>query len=144
MPGPWVSTPDIRAKIADKFQISDPSLMKIKDTLIDDSSRAAALEIQSFWLVRGYTIAQIDTWDRRIEFNLDLAMFWTLTKASVSHGGDQNTINYLDRRKDLSDHLIFTIGGIPVQPGVSDQSNIASQVGWGRVGDIYIKTLKDF
>lgn len=116
--------------------------MKIKDSLIDDCNHAAALEVQNFWLLRGYSQAQVDLWDRRVEFNIDLAMFWVFTKASIPFSYEQSTVNYLDRRKDLNDNLVFSIGGEIVPPGNTGQDNAAGTIGYGRVGEAFISTLK--
>lgn len=83
--------------------------------LLAECNLAGYGEIQSRLINRGFTQAQIDGWDRRVEFNRDISLFWLLVHAA-NLTADDLWVNKLDRRAEL-DTVALTVGGIVVAPG---------------------------
>lgn len=79
------------------------------ETIIEDSRRAANSEIYAALLGRGYSAAQIEDWDRGIEFERDLTLFWCLVKGGALSIEDAR-MRALDRRKELAE-VAVTVGG---------------------------------
>jgi hypothetical protein len=92
------------------------------ETIIEDSRRAANQEIYSVLLGRGYSDAQIEDWDRGIEFERDLALFWCLVKGGALVIEDTR-MRALDRRKELQE-VSVTVGGVLANAG--DYSGVVS------------------
>lgn len=83
---------------------------------------------------RGFLKSQIDLWDRAIEFNRDLAVYWLLTDSlnTESEGGDW--VKQYDRRKELTT-VSFVVAG-QLQDGQAG----TRRVGFGPMnttGDIF-------
>ena len=85
------------------------------ETIIKDSLRSANQEIYAKLLDRGYSAAQIEDWDRGVEFERDLALFWCLVKGGALSIEDTR-MRALDRRKEL-DEVGVVIGGELVNAG---------------------------
>lgn len=85
--------------------------------IITDSNQSATNEIYSALLDRDYAFGDAQGWDRAIEFNTDLALYWALTKGGATGDFEDKFINALDRRAELKTCAV-TVGGILVRPGV--------------------------
>ncbi len=101
-------------------------------TIVTDSRTAAYNEILSRLLARGFTPAQIASWDRGPEFEKDIALYWCLVKgeAAPTERPDDTLLEKLDRRDDLDDVLV-TVGGILIDPA-ADSGNV---IGFGYVDE---------
>lgn len=85
------------------------------DLIVADANEWAYNEIVSALLERGFTISQINEWDRREEFNKSLGLFWCLVLGGVTHAYDDKFIRDLDRREELKTVFVST-GQEPVDP----------------------------
>lgn len=98
------------------------------DTIITQSIQEGYEEIVSALAARGYSISQIESWDRRARFNIDLALFWSLTKGVISQLPFE-TIRQLDRRKEL-ESLTPTVDGVPIP---IDPTTASGNISYGRL-----------
>jgi hypothetical protein len=80
------------------------------EQLVADANAAAHQEVLGQLLQRGFTKAQADAWDRRVEFQRDLMMYWALTKGGALESFSDLFIRALDRRKDLLSVQVFIDG----------------------------------
>lgn len=99
--------------------------------IVEDSRVAAYNEIVSAMATRGYTIGQIDSWDRGAEFEKDLGLFWSLVKGAGLHGYDDKFIARLDRREELKT--------VPITIGyeVADPAGASGEVSHGEQDRTY-------
>jgi len=102
MPGPYITTDALKARLADFVQVSGGELVKGWESIAADSLQAAYGEIVGTLAGRGYTLAQIDQWGRRFEFQIDLALWWCGVKGAWDQGDVNPTVlKELDRRAAL-------------------------------------------
>jgi hypothetical protein len=142
VPGPWISitgaSPNFREKVADLLGKTDVSLLKIKDSVLQDSITAAYADIVTRLAGRQYTKAQIDLWDRRVEFNTDIALFWAFTKGGIPNSFSDVFIKALDRRSEMEkDSFRLLIADAVVEPGGDDGAGISGEIGYGRIATDY-------
>jgi hypothetical protein len=88
-------------------------------TIIEDSNESAYQEILGRLSDRGFTMAQIESWSRRQEFNIDIGLFWALTKGGGLHAYDDRFIVKLDRREELDSVAILDSSGSALGPSGS-------------------------
>jgi hypothetical protein len=82
---------------------------------------------------RGFLKSQIDLWDRAVEFNRDLAIYWLMIDQVNTETGDVWPLKY-DRRKELKT-VSFTVAG-----ALQNVQNGQQRVGFGPIrncGDIF-------
>lgn len=118
MPGPWITDAELRGAMAHSLKVTDAGLAADAawPDIITESNQSACDDITSILLGRGYTIGQIDLWDRRVEFNKDLGRYWSFVRGNCANTYSDVLINKLDRRKDLEKVVIMT-DGILILPG---------------------------
>lgn len=120
----------VKTELAHMLTLSAASDVEPRyDTIIDQSIQEGYEEIVSALTARGYTVAQIGTWDRAERFNIDLALFWSLTKGVISQLPFE-TIKQLDRRKELLT-VALTVDGAPIQ--IDPTTAVTGNVGSGRL-----------
>jgi hypothetical protein len=100
------------------------------DVIVTDSHQSAWNEIVRRLAMRGHSLGQINTWDAGSEFEIDISLFWCLTKGAGLHGYDDKFITKLDRRDELDDVIITSGGSIVVPDG-----DTGDQVGFGYLRD---------
>lgn len=110
----------LKPQLRDEMKLAaSENLVVAWDTIITRSRNAAYGCIVNAFLKRGYTKAQIDQWDRGIEFETDIAIWWALERGAAQNPDAQNQAHLaekkLDRRCELDD-IAFTIGWVLVKP----------------------------
>lgn len=127
----YVSNSDLKDYFAGQLRLKDGSSALpsgIPEILYTRANQAAFDEILAKLRGRGYSREDIDQWDRREEFNLDLGTYWLL-RSAANLEADDTWPEKFNRRAELDD-VILTIDGEPVEV-VSAESNIAH----GRLDD---------
>jgi hypothetical protein len=115
-----------------KQNVSD--LPDYEPTILTDAHNSAYNDIASRLVARGFTLAQVNAWDRGAEFEKDIALWWCFDKmAGLSQAVDDRFIGKLDRRAELIDTPV-TNGFKPIRPtgginsvGRGDTDDSASQ-----------------
>jgi hypothetical protein len=97
--------------------------------IVGDSLDEAYQEILTRLAARGFTPAQIASWDRRAAFERDIALWWCLVKGAGLHDFEDKFISKLDRRAEL-DTVTLTIDG-----EVEDPESEDAAVGFGTLDD---------
>ena len=129
MPGPWVDSSILAIDVATALQADDPSTLAPRwQTTISLANTAAAGDLTKFLTGMGYTIAQIDSWDDRVEANRRLGLLYALQRGNPLGKIDADMLKSLDPRQAIRDQGGINIGGIPTSPTAeaSDVGGIAS------------------
>ncbi len=91
--------------------------------IIQAAQRSAYQDIVGRLIKRGFILAQIVSWDRGAEFELDLTKYWSLVNGGGLSGYDPTFIKMLDRRKELDDVMV-SVNGVYIVPGQTQPGTI--------------------
>jgi hypothetical protein len=83
--------------------------------IITASNQSAFNSITTNLQAQGFSTQQIQAWDRGIEYNTDIGLYWCLVKGAALHSYDDKFISRFDRRKELNPAVV-TNGGQFVYP----------------------------
>jgi hypothetical protein len=129
---PYITDAALKQSLADQLSKASVSLLGVADGTIAECNLRAYQDIISRLAARSFTQSQIDAWDRRAEFNKDLALFWLFTVGSVPHPFAQESIKNFDRRKELEvETFRLLVGGVPVLPGGGSAASAGGSIGFG-------------
>lgn len=107
------TTDTIKGRVAGLLKKTTADLGSYWDNIVSDSRTRAYNEIISRLTGRGFTVAQINTWDRAAEFELDIAIYWCLVSGAGLSDPDDKYINRFDRRMELDD-VWLTASGVAI------------------------------
>lgn len=128
----WITAEQLKAKVVDLLQKADASTLAMADSVFADSVNRAYLDIVSRLQARMYTQAQIDTWDRGTEYNLDIALYWVFQSGGVPANFSDQFIKNFDRRGELEKPSFRLVcSGVVVAPGQDLASDAAGTIGYG-------------
>lgn len=114
----YVTDDDIRTALGAHLKLADPAdIPDSADAAVPSANQSAYDEIRGRLIGRGFTATQVDSWDRRAEFNRDIALFWCLVHAANLSATDV-WVGKLDRRAEL-DTVAVAIDGVVVLPGAT-------------------------
>lgn len=135
---PWATVDEVKQVIADSLSKELAELQPKWGRLVDDGADGgarwdAARDIVQILLSKGFTLAQIDQWDERKTYNVDIAAHLALVKGAAANNYNQETIDKLDRRKMLAESVGIVINGVLVAPGASD--DVGGGMGIGEIDD---------
>lgn len=92
-------------------------------TLISDANLAAYNEIVGRLVARGYLKTQIDTWDRGVEVQKKIGLYWSLVEGGALDGFDDKWTDKLERYflgpDNVLDTCVLTANGIVLDPAGS-------------------------
>lgn len=125
MPG-WIDAPTLRNFIKDNLA-RDPSvdLKQHWDSIVDAAVLFGYWEIVAAFAERGFSKAQVDQWDRGLEFHRDLGAWYAIRRLQVLQPDSYSdkALTVLDRRMDLRGDktkdwpaAVLTIAGEPQTP----------------------------
>lgn len=98
---PWITDDDLTDRLLDALQKAELETSGAWSTTITDANRKAHRTVLTALQKRGYTLSQINRWDQRSEFNIDLGIFWALTLAGTTKNYSDTFIKPFDRREEL-------------------------------------------
>jgi len=110
----FISDSTLNSALQDVLQKSE-SLESFWSSIITASNLAAYQHIQEVMAARGFTPAQLVTWDRGAEFERSIGLWWCLTEGGASKDFSDTFIKSLDRRQEVW-KVVFTSAGVIVQP----------------------------
>ena len=116
----FITDATLTTKVAGILKLAEADLPSYWTVIIADANLSAYQDIVGHLLRRGFTKAQIDTWDRGAEFQKDIGLFWCLVKGAGLHGYDDKFIRLLDRRKEL-DEVFIIDGSMALEPAGVEQ-----------------------
>jgi hypothetical protein len=128
----YITRDSFKQSLASLLGKASPDLLAVDDTFLNDCLRRGYLDIISRLAARSFTQAQIDAWDRREEFNLDLSLFWAFTTGGIPHAFDNERLRGFDRRKELeAESFRLLIANKPVMPGGDDPESAGGNISYG-------------
>lgn len=92
---------EARAKLAAINRVTVDNAPEFWDSILGDAISEAYNLIQEKLQFQGYTKAQIDCWDRRREYNLNLALWWAFEFGGIPQPHD--TASLVEIKKYLTD-----------------------------------------
>jgi hypothetical protein len=98
------------------------------EPVVERANLSAYQEVCGQLLVRGFLIAQIDAWDRLLEFVSDQMLFFSLVRGGVLEAFSSEYLKLIDRREELKTVQVF-VSGVYVNPDVGASG--PGQVGSG-------------
>jgi hypothetical protein len=96
----FISDATLSNALADVLQKSEP-LETFWASIVTQSNLAAYQSIRDVMAARGFSPGQLAGWDRGIEFNTDIGLWWALQKGGTAKEFSDTFINSLDRRGEL-------------------------------------------
>lgn len=136
----FATVEQLRARLASAMRVaaddasvdaSSPWQVFLEDA-VDDAYQDILGELSA----RGFTVAQVGTWVRRVQFNLDIGLYWVLTKGASLQAFDEKFVNKLDRRAELADVVLLDEAGNRLEPA-SEGSTIVGQGDLRNESDLY-------
>lgn len=101
---PYITDEALKDAVAAALNLASAAdLPDFWDDIVTNSNESAYQDIVRRLQARGYTLAQIDAWGSRIEFNRDIGLYWSLVKGAGTAGFDDKFIARLDRRLELDE-----------------------------------------
>jgi hypothetical protein len=105
--------------------------------VVTEAHAAAYNEMLGRLLNRGYTLAQITSWDQGVFYERMLSIYFVMVNVAGTGDYSDLWIKQYDRRKDL-DTVLISIGGVFVQPvegqpgtcSVGTESTAADVTAW--------------
>jgi hypothetical protein len=106
----YATAAQVRAKIATRLGMAGPASLPVHwQTLADEAVDDAYLIMRSRLIARGNTSAEIDAWEHRVSWNVNLAVYFAFVNASQA-GKDYG--DHVDKLKvwldDLKTVLLLT------------------------------------
>lgn len=90
---PYITDAVIKAGLAARLGYSQDEQESHWDTLARNGNNAAYGMIRRALVARGYSATQIDQWDDREEFNLNLAICYAIRHGATTRNYDQQAID---------------------------------------------------
>lgn len=122
---PFISDATLRRAVASA--IGDDDLASKWDELITAANQAAANEIYTALAAKTFTAAQIQQWDRRVEFNRSLGLFFVGIDGGFMTTYSPTWVEFHDRRKELKAMEAITVNDVLTFPAgtASDGGGLA-------------------
>ncbi len=132
MPTPYVSDAVLLQDVAHALGLgSAAGLAPHWADTVADANRMAVADLTAALLAKGYTPADVDSWDDRVAYNRRLGLLFALTLGNPLGNYPDTFLATLDARKDLAAAGLIRVAGVARAPAVG-----ASEVGgiaFGRV-----------
>ena len=126
----FITDAQLKTSLAAQLKVASESDVPafFTNDILTRSNLAAYQDILGRLLARGFTKAQVDSWDRGAEFQTAIALYWCFVNAGMYGGYDVETLRALDRRKDLDKELVFA-SGVWIQPTDRSQPGLIVSAG---------------
>lgn len=106
-------------------------------TIITDANTEAYNAIRTKLLDRGYSVANIDAWDRRVEFNTKLGVCIALENGAASKNYPLEAVDRICKCREELENVAIVVDDVVVDP---ESGN--SRVGYGDVdtgADVFVQ-----
>jgi hypothetical protein len=108
---------DVKTLLASTLKLAnEASLPPYWDQIIYLAHIQALEDIQDRLVTRGFSLAQIQAFDRLAEFERDIALYHALVKGAALEQYDSTYVRMMDRRTELAT-VMLTCNGIWQDPG---------------------------
>lgn len=122
----FLSDAQLLNDLADTLQKAQGTLSAYWVNVCTQSHRWAFGILAQFWLGKGFTLAQLQSWDYGIDYERNLTLWRALTRPGSLQAVDDKLVATLDVRKDLCEQQVLLAAGVPQIP-----AGDAGQVGTG-------------
>lgn len=123
----WATSSELEARVSKIISDNNYDPDEVDDEIISSSTIDAQNEIIARLRTRGYTLAQILTWSRQREYNLDIGTYFTLIRLTFPREKEeQDWVEKFNRAEELDDLELFTIDGVLIEPGAQPSGAIFS------------------
>jgi hypothetical protein len=131
----FINSATLTSAVQDVLQKSE-TLESFWTSIITAALSESYNDIVSVMTARGYSPGQLLSWDRGIEFQTDLGIFWALAKGRVTQEVTAEKLKELDRRQELR-IVVFTIAGLIVAPAFDGQNIVVTGIMSNSTLDIF-------
>lgn len=118
------------AKVCSILKIEVADAPAYYEQVIVDAITASWNQIKTKLIGRGYSISQVQSWDRAREFNLDGATYWAFTIGGIPRPHDREALNKLEEKLAELDTVDILVGDELIEP---DSTTIGSTVRFGPI-----------
>ena len=123
----FLTDDDVRQSVAGLLKMDVAGLAGYWDRLVKECHASAYYDVRGILLQRGFTSAQVDTWDRGAEFERDLTLYWCMVRGgTIVPAASSEQLDRLDRRKELETVLVESAAA--PQPPAHDPGRISHGV----------------
>lgn len=114
----WATAKQLEPRVIRVLSDNNYDPDEIDKEIINSSTEDAKNEIIVRLRTRGYTIAQINTWARQREYNLDIGVYYSLIRMTFPREEEeQDWVEMFNRAEELDDVELFTLDGTLIDPG---------------------------
>lgn len=113
----WATSKELEPRVVRVLSDNNYDPDKIDKEIIDSSVVDAQNEIIARLRTRGYTLAQIYTWTRQREYNLDIGTYYALNRTTYPRDDEQDWIAFFNRAEELDDLELVDLDGNVLVPG---------------------------
>lgn len=125
----FLSDTDFRATVAAALKVDPANLARYWDAELQRCHESAYKDIRGALLVRGFTAAQADAWDRGAEFERDIGLYWACVRGIGAMALDPVALDRLDRRAELMTVMVEVAGGATQNPAATPGRISAGMLG---------------
>ena len=117
----WIADTEVENEISRLCTAYNQEWSVTDIAIIDRCTQAAYNEIVSVLVGRGYSIAQINTWNQREDYQRDIALCWGLKKIGFQRGDEQDFVDDFCRADELADVNLVDDDGGEIEPGTEPE-----------------------
>lgn len=127
-PLPYVDWEIVQQRVAETLATSVSRLDARFAGICSQAAKDATSEIRRIFILKGYSVANIELWDDREYYTGRLATFFALGRAATFMALDLKAIEWLDPRKELTEAGALILDGAATAPasGESDLGGVGS------------------
>jgi len=109
----------VQAALADALKLTTDPLPSYAVNIAVRSHARAYNAIARVLGSKGFTAAQVASWDEGVSFETDLAVYFACVQLNTLHtvGVDEKFLTVFDRSKELQALRALMVGGVPQVPG---------------------------
>lgn len=134
MPGPWITTAELRTALKDTLHVEDVELETFWAGIITRCVDRGYVDLKNYLMALGYSMAQLDAWDDRKIYTLDQSLYFAYIEGGGPEDQSDRDMKRFDRitllMKMESNVVALSIGGVMVKPGGEGSG---AMVGSGRM-----------
>lgn len=113
----WATSKELEPRVVRVLSDNNYAPDLVDAEIINSSVKDAQNEIIARLRTRGYTLAQIGTWSRQREYNLDIGTYYALNRTTYPRDDEQDWIAFFNRADELDDLELYTLDGTLIEPG---------------------------
>lgn len=118
----WIDTDTVEDEVMRLATTYNSDLGTIDSGIITRATQSAYNRIVSVLVGRGYTLTQINAWIERKDYQLDMALCWSLKKLGFQRGDEQNFVDDFCREDELDEANIVNESGEEIEPDTPSET----------------------